>query len=373
MKTYRKEIKHSVNQWSGYTKEVAFNIELECYTRLQSHKNFPNVVSVDIINQSIELEYCGESLDTLIQSSDSIELLIPDLTDQLHSIWNSLEKEGVNHLDVQLKNFTLNDGILYLIDFDIAVVDGEVKTNEIKSVFDKNTTHLGRIVPDTGDRDSVVYLWNKEYFTFYFLNLIKKGRPNHVQNEPYQIIDTSGGWRDCNQRWVHIEKYISNDSNNISLDVGSAEGFFSKKIQNKTNGIVYSVEGSPYPYKRQLKYNSNEIKSGSINLMNFYLDSKNIDILTNVNYNYTLLLSVLHWVDNPDYILQRLSKVSEYMFIEVPSLDDNVTINKKYMEHIKKNYQSIDNYLELMTDKKILEKIDVPAHTSKSRTLYIIS
>jgi hypothetical protein len=373
MKTYRKEIKHSVNQWSGYTKEVAFNIELECYTRLQSHKNFPRIVSVDTINQSIELEYCGESLDTLMQSHNSIELLIPDLAEQLHTIWDSLEKEDIKHLDVQLKNFTFKDGILYLIDFDIALIDSELKTDEIKSLFTKNTTHLGRITPDTGDRDSVVYLSDKDYFTFYFLNLIRKGITNHVQNEPYQIIDTSGGWRDCNQRWVHIEKYVTNNPKNISLDVGSAEGFFSKKIQNKTDGVVYSIEGSAYPYKRQLKYNQSEIKNGSIHLMNFYLDSKNIDILIDTKYNYTLLLSVLHWVDNPDYILQTLSTVSEYMFIEVPSLDDNVTINKKYMEHIKKNYQSIDNYLEFMTDKKILEKIDVPAHTSKSRTLYIIS
>jgi hypothetical protein len=373
MKTYIKKIKHNFNTWSGYSLTDAFNIELECYNRLQYYSNFPKLISSDELEKTIELEYCGTPLDVLVSNHDILEL-IPNLISQLNDIWDSLNIAKIKHLDIQLKNFMFKDNTLYLIDFDIAVLDGELKSDEIRSLFNTNVSHLGRAFPDTGNRDSIVYINDRNYFVFYFLNLINKENnfKNHVQAEPYQIIDKLGGWRDCNQRWKYMEKYITHNTKSVSLDVGSAEGYFSKQIQNKTKGSVYSIEGSSYPYRRQLKYCSNEIKDRSINLINFYLNSSNVDFLTDRHYNYTLLLSVLHWIDNPNYILQRLSKVSDYMFIEIPSLNDTTTINSKYMSYIKNNYQNIDNYLESMTDKKILEKIEVPAHTSKTRSLYII-
>jgi hypothetical protein len=372
MESYNKSIKHDPNLWSGYTKEFAFSTEVECYRRLFKHKNFPNVISVDDENQTMILEHCGESLDILLKNKN-LSQLIPNIEQQLGDIWDSLQIENIHHLDVQLKNFTYKDGILYLIDFDIAILDNKIETSELQSIFNNTITHLGRIKDDTGNRDSIVYLHTKEYFTFYFLNLLKANGNKYVQSEPYQIIDSKGGWRDCNQRWVHMNKYIDSNDKLPALDIGSAEGFFTKQIQNKTNGLVFSIEGSSYPYKRQLNYCNNEIKDGNIHLMNFYLDSSNVSYLINRKYKYTLLLSVLHWLDNPDYILEELAKVSTVMFIELPSLNDIITINKKYMEHIKIKYGSIDLYLESITNKKILKKIEVPAHTSKNRTLYIIS
>jgi hypothetical protein len=371
MEVHIKNIKHNPNTWSGYTLNYAFDVELECYRRLEKYKNFPKVIDVDNKSKTITLQSCGQSLDILSKTTNLFEL-IPNITHQIENIWDSLNAENIHHLDVQLKNFTFKDGILYLIDFDISILDGNINTLEIKSLFNDKISHLGRIIGDTGNRDSVVYLHTKEYFTFYVLNLLNTDVKNHIQAEPYQIIDSKGGWRDCNQRWEYMKNYVTSDNELPSLDIGSAEGFFCKKIQNKTNGIVYSIEGSQYPYIRQLNYCSNEIKNESIYLMNFYLSSLNVDFLTNKKYKYTLLLSVLHWVDNPNYILEKLANVSEYMFIEIPSLDDNVTINKKYMRHIKDTYKTIDYYLESVTGKKILEKIEVPAHTSKSRTLYVI-
>jgi len=363
---YNKKIKHQINDWSGYTIKEAFDIEIECYNRLSKFPNFAKLLSFDEKNYTLEIEYVGESLDK--SKVDDI----PNLENQLSDIWDALEISKINHLDLQLKNFTIQNNILYLIDFDIAVIDETPITKKINNLFLNKIFNLGRLINDNGFYESIVYLHTKEYFIFYFKNLLNPNKNFHIQKEPYQIIDNIGGWRDCNQRWEHIEKFITEDKSSLSIDIGSAEGFFSKKIQNKTKGIVYSIEGSDFPYKRQLQYCLDEVKLADVQIFNFNLDSSNLNFILNKKYKYALFLSVLHWLDNPDFILEKISNISEYVILELPSLDDNVTINKSYMQRIKNDFNNIENYLEKNTNKKIIYKSDVPAHTSKTRTIYIM-
>lgn len=372
MKTYIKKIKHENNGWSGYNKKQAFDIEVECYIRLSNKQHFPKLISVNESEYSLETEYCGESLDFLKKRNFDLLNLIDDVDYQLSNIWDTLNDCNIKHLDVQLKNFTLKDGILYLIDYDIAVLDDNLLTPQIKSLFGNKTNHLGRLINDSFEHDSTVYLTSKEYFIFYFKNLLNPNFNTFLQKEPYQIIDQSGGWRNCDDRWQYIEKYITENDESVGLDIGSAEGVFSKKLQNKTNGLVYSIEGSDFPYKRQLKFCNTEIKNEKIILLNFNLDSKNVNFVNNKKYKYTLLLSVLHWIDDPDFVFGELSKVSEYMFVEIPSLDDNVTLNRKYMTYIKNTFGDIETYIKAVSKKEIINKVSVPAHTSKTRDIYII-
>jgi hypothetical protein len=174
MKTHTKKIKHlPVNTWSGYSGEVAFDIELECYSRLQNYPNFPSLVSFNKSKKTLELEHCGTSLDILLDEVNILEL-IPNLDNQLTNIWTSLEKENIKHLDLRPRNFTFKDNILYLIDFDVAIIDDKIITKKIESIFKKEkTSNLGRIFPDTGKHSSLLYIHTEDDFISYFRNFPK--------------------------------------------------------------------------------------------------------------------------------------------------------------------------------------------------------
>jgi phospholipid N-methyltransferase len=86
----------------------------------------------------------------------------------------------------------------------------------------------------------------------------------HTQDYRYQNI--SGAGRNCDDRWDIISKYVKGNQNTLSIDVGSAEGVFSKRIVEKTGGKVVSIEGSDFVYNEQLNYCANEINSHNIQL-----------------------------------------------------------------------------------------------------------
>jgi hypothetical protein len=187
----------------------------------------------------------------------------------------------------------------------------------------------------------------------------------------YQNIDGVRG-RDCNERWDIISEYLSGIQYNLAIDVGSAEGFYSKKLsENKIKNVV-SIEGTFETYNIQKDYSYNEINSGSIKLLNLAMTEHSVELFTKKHYDVCLLLAVLHWCDNPDLILKELSSVSNYTFIEIPDLNDTVAYGQEYLKRISNNFGTIKNYIETITDKKIKKEYRVGALTTNQRSLFVI-
>lgn len=192
----------------------------------------------------------------------------------------------------------------------------------------------------------------------------------HTQDYRYQNIDGVG--RNCDDRWDIISKYVTLDSNSVSIDIGSAEGVFSKRLVEKSNGKVISVEGSDFVYNEQVKFCNSEIQNGKIELYKLALDKNNIHQFLNKKYNYTLLMSVLHWCDEPDVILKSLSDISDYIFVELPDLNDTKSYGQEYLKRIKEDFGSIDNYLQEITQKPIIGAYKVQGNNSEYRVVYVL-
>lgn len=187
----------------------------------------------------------------------------------------------------------------------------------------------------------------------------------------YQNINGVSG-RDCNERWDIINKYTNEVEHNLSIDVGSAEGFFVKKLSESRIQNVVSVEGTPDTHDIQKRYCSNEIESGKVNLFNLAMTEQSVGSFTDKKYDICLLLAVLHWCDNPDFILKELANVSNYTFVEIPDLDDKIAYGQDYLKRISETFGNTKNYIESVTGKKVIEEYRIGALTTNQRSLFII-
>lgn len=187
----------------------------------------------------------------------------------------------------------------------------------------------------------------------------------------YQNINGITG-RDCNERWDIISKYINKIEYNLSIDIGSAEGFFSKRLSNSKIENVISIEGTKETHDIQKKYCSNEIENNKIKLYNLAITEQSVELFTNKKYDICLLLAVLHWCDNPDLILKELTNVSKYTFVEIPDLDDKVAYGQDYLKKISKTFSSTKDYIETITGKKVIDEYRVSALTTTQRSLFVI-
>lgn len=192
----------------------------------------------------------------------------------------------------------------------------------------------------------------------------------YKQTFTYQNI--KGGGRDCNERWNIIEKYVPENPNLNFIDIGSAEGFFAKKLAEKSKGNIISIDGSDMPYKTQREYCKKEIEEGNIKLFNIDITEFNIGVFLEREYECCLLLAVLHWCENPDYILRKISEKSKYTFVEIPELTDTQAFGQDYLKRIREDFGDTKIYMETISGKKVLEEIRVGALTTSKRTLFIL-
>lgn len=135
MKSFTKKYK-SYNPKCPYndlTIEEAFETELEIWKRLSGNEHFPKLLEFDEKNHTITLEHCGDSLDRIKS------LKIDNLDEQIDSIVRCLQKYKIVHLDMHDsgKNICYKNNKIYLIDFDIAVIDGNPRNEKLKSLFEK--------------------------------------------------------------------------------------------------------------------------------------------------------------------------------------------------------------------------------------------
>ena len=169
-----------------------------------------------------------------------------------------------------------------------------------------------------------------------------------------------------------INSYITNSKHNLAIDIGSAEGFYTKKILETQIQNVVSVEGSDEPYREQIIYCKDEIDFGKIKLFNLALTEHSVSLFTDKQYDVCLLLAVLHWCDNPDFILKKLSDVSDFTFIEIPDLNDTVAYGQDYLKRIKDDFGDTKNYIETITNKKVIKEYRIGALTTNQRSLFVI-
>lgn len=126
--TFVKTARHRLDDFSGLTSYQSFILELECLVRLNKltdengRSPFPKLYSFDVEKREIESSHVGHSLSCLNYSVD-----VRCFGEQIASIVALLKKAGVIHLDNHPsgKNVCVSDeGRIYLIDFDLAAIDG---------------------------------------------------------------------------------------------------------------------------------------------------------------------------------------------------------------------------------------------------------
>jgi hypothetical protein len=83
-------------------------------------------------------------------------------------------------------------------------------------------------------------------------------------------------------------------------------------------------------------------------------------------------MSVLHWCDEPDIILKSLSDKSEYIFVELPDLDDTKSYGQEYLQRIKRDFGNIENYLQETTENPIVGAYKVEGNNSEYRVVYVL-
>lgn len=132
---------------SGLSARQALHLEMICLARLRQHagsarRHFPGLVSVDREGMEIALTDQGQSLDSIPQDQRPAiaRQLRGAYRDQLTVIVEALEVANVVHLDPHEtgRNLTVApDGTLSLIDFDIAVVDGQPFSATLARLHDR--------------------------------------------------------------------------------------------------------------------------------------------------------------------------------------------------------------------------------------------
>lgn len=128
---------------SGLEARRACWLELSCLTRLQAlgggaARHFPTPLAVDADRPSLTMTYQGWSLDAVPgdKRADVATRLLPQLERQSDEIVAMLSAAGVINLDIHFtgKNMTVTeDGVVSLIDFDIATIDQHPISAEIRN------------------------------------------------------------------------------------------------------------------------------------------------------------------------------------------------------------------------------------------------
>jgi predicted Ser/Thr protein kinase len=135
MKSYKRIYKgyNPKRNFNNLTKKEAFELELEIYKRVSGEDNFPKLISYDEKKLELIIENCGQSLDKINS------LKIKNLDEQIKNICDVLKKHNIVHLDLHKngKNLCYKDGKIYLIDFDITVIDGKPLSEKLRKIYNE--------------------------------------------------------------------------------------------------------------------------------------------------------------------------------------------------------------------------------------------
>jgi hypothetical protein len=130
------------------------------------------------------------------------------------------------------------------------------------------------------------------------------------------------GQRDSSERWALIAPYLP--ASGIVLDVGSNLGFFGlSAVTEHPDVAVVSIEASARIAELQRRLLA-ERGTTRICLVRGALDSATARTWAETCdwFQLTLLLSILHWMDDPAAVLRALSAMSASLILEIPDGND---------------------------------------------------
>ena len=138
-----------INPWNGLTRKDGFDLEKECLTIVNSNfeclcgvkcKHFPKIILCNPDKYKFTFSNCGYSLnkyELLVETKKIKPITIKNMEEQIDCIIYNLKKCKIKHLDMHPngKNICINNkGIISLIDFDIAAIDNNYKSENIKDL-----------------------------------------------------------------------------------------------------------------------------------------------------------------------------------------------------------------------------------------------
>lgn len=140
--------------------------------------------------------------------------------------------------------------------------------------------------------------------------------------DAYYPARSSKGERDCAARWLIVEPYLP--PRGMLLDVGSNLGYFGLRATAERPGVaVVSIEADPVIARRQGEI-ADEHGTGRIAVLSGEVSAESTRTWAESCdwFDLTLLLSILHWVDDPAAVVAALSSMSGRMLCEVPDPAD---------------------------------------------------
>ena len=142
----------------------------------------------------------------------------------------------------------------------------------------------------------------------------------------------SAGIRECARRWELIESIVP--SSGMVLDVGSNLGYFGIRmaLQSEQVGVV-SLEANQINAEEQAKI----VRSHGMTRVCVINAAFNAQVSRDWVkvcdwFDLTLLLSIIHWFDDPAQVVQDLSKMSARMIIEVPDAEDRGACGQTHLQ-----------------------------------------
>lgn len=137
--TYLKKVRRSFTtakeQQRGITPEYAYQLEVSALKRLQPYDHFPRLLEHNDDELTILLSYCGEHIERQRRLGNRI--VVPSLEFQVECIVDALENENIIYLDVSEKNICFLDDMVYLIDFDLCIIDDVIPTARFQRGYDR--------------------------------------------------------------------------------------------------------------------------------------------------------------------------------------------------------------------------------------------
>ena len=142
------------------------------------------------------------------------------------------------------------------------------------------------------------------------------------------------GERDCSQRWDVLLPELTTAM--TCLDVGSNLGYFAiKAAQLPNRPFVLSLESDPVIASRQARL-LGEHDLTNVLLVQAALDARSTAAWAEACdwFDVTLLLAVLHWMDDPAAVLAALSVMSARLVVELPDPADAGSCNREFLQEM---------------------------------------
>jgi serine/threonine protein kinase len=118
---------HTGYEFEERSLEVHFINESRALVLLNHIKHFPTLKSIDFVNKTIVMDYCGERI-----TKDNIP---EDWQAQCFDINSAMTNAGMYNIDIKIENILVKDKIIHLIDFGLASRNSNEMVKKIEDVI----------------------------------------------------------------------------------------------------------------------------------------------------------------------------------------------------------------------------------------------